>query len=90
MLRKLVLGLGALFFATSLAWARVDANTADQAALDGIKGLGPTTSKAILAERKRNGHYRDWSDFIQRVPGIGERNAVQLSQAGLTVNGKPK
>lgn len=78
-----------LFLYASSTWA-IDVNTGDQAALDGIKGLGPTTSKAILAERQRNGKFRDWADFESRVRGIGERKAIQLSRAGLTVNGRSK
>jgi competence protein ComEA len=61
------------------AHAQVDANRADQAALDGIKGIGPTISRAILDERKRHGAFRDWADLEQRVKGIGERRALALS-----------
>jgi competence protein ComEA len=78
MFKKLLFGLA------------VDVNKADQAALDGIKGLGPKTSKAILDERKKGGEFKDWADFESRVKGIGEKSAMRLSQAGLTVNGQPK
>lgn len=84
----------ALFLAVCLtftqisAWAQVDANRADQAALDGVKGIGPTLSHAILAERKRGGQYRDWADLEKRVKGIGERRALALSESGLVVDGK--
>ena len=64
-------------------------NSADQAALDGIAGVGPATSSAILAEREKNGSFKDWADLERRVKGIGVRNAVKLSAAGLTVGGKP-
>ncbi len=71
------------------ALAAVDVNKADQAALDGIAGVGPATSKAIIAERDKNGSFKDWADLEHRVKGVGARNAVKLSAAGLTVNGKP-
>ena len=71
-------------------FAAVEINTADQAALDGIAGIGPATSKAILDERKKNGNFKDWSDLEQRVRGIGERNSVKLSAAGLVMNSQPK
>jgi competence protein ComEA len=69
-------------------FAAADVNTADQAALDSITGVGPATSKAILAEREKNGNFKDWADLERRVKGVGARNAVKLSAAGLTVNGK--
>jgi competence protein ComEA len=74
----------------SFAFADVDVNKADQAALDGIKGLGPAKSKAILAERTKGGNFKDWTDFQTRVKGIGEKNSLSLSAAGLTVNGQAK
>lgn len=90
MFKKILLFFATLFVAMNFAMAQVDANHADQAALDGIKGLGPTTSKAIIAERIKNGKFRDWTDFEQRVKGIGEKKSLSLSRAGLIVNGKGK
>jgi competence protein ComEA len=90
MLKKIPLILAFLCFATTSALAAVDVNTADQAALDGIAGVGPSTSKAIIDERNKHGNYKDWSDLEHRVKGIGERNAVKLSAAGMLVNGQPR
>lgn len=90
MFNKILLALATLFAAMSLAFAQVDVNHADQAALDGIKGLGPTTSKAIIAERNRGGKFKDWADFERRVKGIGAKKSVVLSRGGLLVNGTPK
>lgn len=94
MLKKILslivtLAVGTLLIAGS-AKAAVEINTADQAALDGVAGIGPATSKAILEERKKNGNFRDWPDLEQRVKGIGDKNAVKLSAAGLIVNGQPR
>ena len=69
------------------AMAAVDVNKANDAQLDGIKGIGPTTSKAILDERKK-GDFKNWGDLVIRVKGMGEKRAAQLSEAGLTVNGE--
>ncbi len=77
-------------FGMQYAFAAVEINTADQAQLDSVAGIGPATSRAILDERKKNGNYKDWADLEQRVRGIGERNAVKLSAAGLQVNGQPR
>ena len=90
MLKKFFLLFAGIFFVTASAWAVVEINTADQAALDGIAGIGPATSKAILEERKKNGNFRDWADLEKRVRGIGEKNSVKLSAAGLVVNGQPR
>lgn len=68
------------------AWAAVDINTASEADLDSIKGIGPGTSAKILEQRK-SGKFKDWADVIQRVSGIGEKRAGKLSSEGLTVNG---
>jgi len=90
MLKKIFLGLGMLGASLCFALAPVDVNKADQAALDGVRGIGPTTSKAILDERKRAGPFKDWADFTARVKGVGDRKSTSLSKAGLTVNGQPK
>lgn len=87
MLKNMLLACAAVFLSMSFAWAEVDVNKADQAALDGIKGVGPAMSAAILEERKKGGNFKDWDDLQKRVKGIGEKNSEKLSEAGLTVNG---
>ncbi len=89
MFKKLLLAVATFIATMGFAFAQVDVNKADQAALDSIKGIGPATSKAIIEERKK-GEFKDWADFEKRVKGVGEKNAVKLSQAGLTVNGQAK
>ena len=84
MFRKLFAAVLALFAAA--AFAAVDVNKADAAALDGVKGIGPGISAKIVEERKK-GSFKDWNDLITRVSGIGETSAAKLSEAGLTVNG---
>lgn len=82
--------LATVVTSAAFAFADVDVNKADQAALDGVKGLGPVKSKAILSERKKHGEFKDWADFESRVKGVGDKSAAKLSEAGLTVNGKPR
>lgn len=89
MLKKLTAAVFTFILCTGLAFAQADVNKADQAALDGIKGIGPAMSKRILDERKK-GEFKDWSDFETRVKGVGEKSAVKLSDAGLTVNGQAR
>jgi competence protein ComEA len=85
MLKK-ILALLVMLYAT-LAMAAVDVNKGTDAELDGIKGIGPSTSKAIVTERKK-GDFKDWADLIARVKGIGAKKAEALSKEGLTVNGE--
>ena len=83
---KKILAVLAMLSAT-LAMAAVDVNKATDAQLDGIKGIGPITTRLITAERKK-GEFKNWQDFIDRVKGIGEKSAARLSENGLTVNGE--
>ncbi|MES2831136.1 MAG: helix-hairpin-helix domain-containing protein [Pseudomonadota bacterium] len=71
-----------------LTFAQVEANKADQAALESVKGIGPSTSTKILDARKKGGPFKSWPDLAERVKGIGDKTAVKLSDAGLTVNGQ--
>lgn len=68
------------------SFAAVDINQAGVADLDGIKGIGPALSSRILDERKQ-GSFKDWTDLMRRVKGIGNTSAQRLSREGLTVNG---
>jgi competence protein ComEA len=90
MIKKLLLAVATLIATTGFAFAQVDINKADQAALDSVKGIGPAKSKQILDERTKGGQFKDWEDFEKRVKGIGSKNAAKLSQAGLQVNGQSK
>ena len=88
MFKKLFAALFALVTALSLstAFAAVDANRATEAELDSVKGIGPVTSRTIMAERKK-GEFKNWADFIGRVKGLGEKSAAKFSAEGLTVSG---
>ena len=89
MIKNLLLAVAALAASTGFAFAQVDVNKADAAALDGVKGVGPSMSKAILDERAK-GEFKDWGDLQGRVKGLGDKKAARLSEAGLVVNGKGK
>jgi competence protein ComEA len=78
-----MLGLAILMGQTHAA---VEVNSADQTALESVRGLGPSKAKAILTERKKNGPYKDSNDLHTRVKGIGEKTVERLMSNGLTVN----
>ena len=88
MLKKLLM----LFVALSLSLAAglaaaVEVNTADQAALESVKGLGPVKSKAIIDERTKNGPFKDADDLANRVKGLGTKSVGHLEENGLTIGG---
>ena len=82
---KRIFALFLMLFAV-VAMAAVDVNKATEAELDGVKGIGPVTSKLIMSERKK-GEFKNWQDFIDRVKGVGDARAAKLSAEGLTVGG---
>ncbi len=88
MIKKLMLAVAAMIATMGFAFAQVDVNKADAAALDAVKGIGPKTAKAIVDERTKGGAFKDWADFEKRVQGVGPKNAKKLSTAGLMVGGK--
>ena len=78
-----LLAISALISAS--AWA-LEVNTATEAQLDSVKGLGPSSTGRILQAREA-GPFKDWTDLMARVKGIKASSAVKLSAEGLTVNG---
>lgn len=75
-----------LSIAMAASAGAADVNTADQATLESIKGIGPDLSERILDERSKM-PFKDWADFRRRVKGLGARNTEKLAAGGLTVNG---
>jgi competence protein ComEA len=86
--RFLVVSIASLFLLSTYAVAQVEVNSADQTALESVRGLGPSKAKAILAERKKNGPFKDANDLHTRVKGIGEKTVERMMQNGLTINNK--
>lgn len=52
--------------------ARIDLNTADQAALETLPRIGPALAERIIAWREENGRFASVDDLLA-VPGIGEK-----------------
>ncbi len=66
--------LGVLAFP---AWAAVNVNTATQAELEAVKGLGPAKARAIVAYRKANGDFKSL-DELKAVKGFGKSTINKL------------
>lgn len=55
----------------------IDINTANEAALDSLPGVGPSTAKAIIEWRTKNGLFQSPND-LDNVPGIGPAKLQRL------------
>ncbi len=80
--------LAILCCGVSLSVLALEVNTANEAELDSVRGLGPSSTARILIAREQ-GMFKDWGDFMQRVKGIKPATAAKLSATGLTVNELP-
>lgn len=85
MLKKL-LAVCALLF-SSLSFAIVDVNKANETELTQIKGIGPAIAGRIVQARKI-GPFKSWDDLIERVSGVAATSAKKFSDAGLTLDGQ--
>jgi competence protein ComEA len=74
--------------ALSLSVWGLEVNTANEAELDSVRGLGPSSTARVLKAREQ-GPFKDWADLMQRVKGIKPATASKLSANGLTVNQLP-
>lgn len=63
--------VGAVEQETAVSVERVNINTATQAQLQALPGIGQARAEAIIADREANGPFRLPED-ITRVPGIGQ------------------
>lgn len=84
MLKRSLAFFAALSF--TAVFAAVDVNKASEAELDSIKGVGPATSRLIVVERSKSS-FKNWTDFIGRVKGLGDKSAARFSAQGMTVDG---
>lgn len=84
-------GLRSVFVAIALGavaalCGATEVNTASQADLERIKGIGTALSQRLLDERAKE-PFADWADLLRRAGGIKASSAAKLSAGGLTVNG---
>ncbi|MBF4576357.1 helix-hairpin-helix domain-containing protein [Frondihabitans sp. VKM Ac-2883] len=63
--------------ASGTGTALVDLNTADEAALETLTGVGPATAAAIIAWRDEHGRFESVDDLLD-VTGIGEKKLEKL------------
>lgn len=59
------------------AFAAVNLNTATQAELEAVKGIGPSKAKAIITYREKNGGFKS-VDELAKVKGFGKASVAKL------------
>jgi competence protein ComEA len=67
-MKKLLFIILLSFFGSALA--AVNINTATQAELETLQGIGPAKAKAVIEYRKKNGPFKS-PDDLEKVNGIG-------------------
>ncbi len=77
----LVAGLASIQF----AYATVNLNTASQAELETVKGIGPAKAKAIVEHRNKNGPFKSVDD-LKEIKGFGDKMLSKM-RPELTVAG---
>jgi competence protein ComEA len=68
------------------AFAAVNINTATQAELESLEGIGPVKAQAIIDYRKKNGGFKN-IDELEKVDGIGEATLASVRK-NVTLSGK--
>jgi len=77
----LVAGLASIQF----AYAAVNLNTASQAELETVKGIGPAKAKAIVEHRNKNGPFKSVDD-LKEIKGFGDKMLSKM-RPELTIAG---
>ena len=57
---------------------KLNLNTATQAQLEALPGIGPTYAQAIIAERQRRGGFKSVNE-LRSVRGIGDKRFAELA-----------
>ena len=84
-MKRLLLAL-ALLFASGLALAAVNINTATREELEALPGIGPVKAQAIIDYRNANGPFKSPQD-VMKVRGIKEGEFGKL-QGEISVSGR--
>ena len=85
-MQKWFLLMALVFLFTGTAFAAVNINTASQAELESLQGIGPAKAKAIIEHREKSGTFASVDD-LAKVSGIGQGTIKQLRDA-ITVEGE--
>lgn len=76
-MKKILWFIVAFLASINLAFAAVNLNTATQAELQTLKGVGPAKAKAIIDDRTKNGAFKSVDD-LDRVKGFSKKSVDRL------------
>jgi len=79
-MKKLFILTVLIFLFSGQAYAAVDINTATQAELETLQGIGPAKAKAIIEYREKNGSFAS-AEGLAAVAGIGPGTMKQLGDS---------
>ncbi len=79
-MKKLLILTVLMFLFSGQAYAAVDINTATQAELEALQGIGPAKAKAIIEYREKNGSFAS-IEGLTAVSGIGTGTMKQLGDS---------
>ena len=85
-MKKIILTLIAYLSLSISAFAAVNINTATQAELESLQGVGPVKAQAIIDYRKKNGGFKSVDD-IKNGDGIGDATLEKLRK-DLSITGQ--
>ncbi len=83
-MRKILILAALIFLFVGHTYAAVNINTATQAELETLQGIGPAKAKAMIEYREKNGAFTSTEGLVA-VDGIGPGTMRQLGES-ITVN----
>ena len=76
-MKKILLMMSLRILLVSTSFAAMNINTASQAELESLHGIGAAKAKAIIEYREKNGSFTSIDD-LKKVNGIGSATIEQL------------
>lgn len=76
-MKRSVLLIACLFCFNTGVFASVDLNTASQAELEAIDGIGPVKAKTIIDYRSKNGPFKSVGQ-LDKVKGFGKASVKKI------------